>query len=280
DDLGRTVTYTYDAQGRLSQVTDPAGGTEQYFYDSANNMTSIKDKRGNTKVTNTYDSNNRVIGQAYPDGSSCSFSYTLDSAGTSVVQTDFTDRRGTIIRRVFDSNGYPTQLIRALGRPEEQDIYYTRDPNTNQVTAITDALSRTTYFSYDEIGNPISVTRAVGTSNQASASVQYGAYQMITSVTDENGFTSHMSYDQFGNLVSLSDPLNHVWTYTHDGQGNLLTVTDPNGNAISFAYLGADLSVSSDGLGNQVHFTTDAAGRPTAVQDSVGSKTSRTYDLL
>jgi YD repeat-containing protein len=44
--LGRTVSYQYDASGRLVRVTNPAGGVTQYAYDSQHRMTTITDARG------------------------------------------------------------------------------------------------------------------------------------------------------------------------------------------------------------------------------------------
>lgn len=46
DPLGRTVSYQYDASGRLVRVTNPAGGVTQYAYDSQHRMTTITDARG------------------------------------------------------------------------------------------------------------------------------------------------------------------------------------------------------------------------------------------
>jgi YD repeat-containing protein len=60
DNIGRTVTYTYDS-GRLWKVTDAAGGITEYTYDSSHRMLTIEDSRGITYLTNTYDSNGRVV---------------------------------------------------------------------------------------------------------------------------------------------------------------------------------------------------------------------------
>jgi YD repeat-containing protein len=52
DNIGRAVSYTYDASGRLWKVTNPMGGVTEYTYDASHRMTSIKNPRGIVYVTN------------------------------------------------------------------------------------------------------------------------------------------------------------------------------------------------------------------------------------
>ena len=48
DNIGRTVTYTYDTSGRLSTVTDPENNVTTYTWDTSNRLVSIKDGRNIT----------------------------------------------------------------------------------------------------------------------------------------------------------------------------------------------------------------------------------------
>ena len=61
DPIGNTATYAYDAQGRLSTITEPgtAIATIQFGYDSAGNVKTVTDEVGDT-ITYTYDAMNRL----------------------------------------------------------------------------------------------------------------------------------------------------------------------------------------------------------------------------
>ncbi len=118
DNIGRTVGYQYDGSGRLWKVTDAAGGVTEYTYDTSHRMLTIKDPRGITYLANTYDTNGRVATQTQADSTTYSFSYTLSSG--KVTQTDVTDPRGHVRRSTFNTAGYATSLVEAVGLTEER----------------------------------------------------------------------------------------------------------------------------------------------------------------
>lgn len=275
DDTGRVIRYSYDAAGRLTTVTDPAGNAKRYTYDSNNNMLSVADARGNTVVTNTYDGNNRVIGQTFGDGSTKSYDYTLDGTGTYVTQTVVTDQLGNQTQLSFNSSHFSTGQTIALGSPSAQTATFGRGTNSNLVNSITDALGRTTTFTCDGLGNILSVTRADG----SSISIAYDqTYSLPTQITDPNGHATKYSYDGHGNLLTVTDPLNHVTTFTYDSQGRLLTERDPLGHTTSLGYSGPDNSSITDALGRTIIINRDALGRIVSTVDPLGNRILRSYD--
>jgi RHS repeat-associated protein len=281
DDLGRTVVYVYDSLGRLVRVTDPAGHIERYTYDGKNNMLTVTDKRGHVRVTNTYDVNSRVKTQTYADGTHSSFAYTLDKAGTTVTQTNYTDQRGVIARMLFNGSGYPTQVTNALGRPEQQILSYIRNATTNLVDSVTDALNRTTALTYDLLGNATSVTRLAGTASAVTTRIQYNVtYSEPTLLTDPNGNTTQIDYDTAGNLLRVTDALNHASSLTYDAQGRPQSITDANGNTTSLSYFGADINRLTNALGNSSFFGADLVGRLVSITNPVGAQTANVYDVL
>ena len=62
------LTYEYDDQENLIQVTNPEGGVRRYEYDDAHHMTAWYDEDGNQVVANTYDEQGRVTEQARRPG--------------------------------------------------------------------------------------------------------------------------------------------------------------------------------------------------------------------
>ena len=60
-DIGITLSYLYDAQGRLNQVTQQDSTTLTFAYDSQSRITSVTDENGKVLESHTYDSANRGL---------------------------------------------------------------------------------------------------------------------------------------------------------------------------------------------------------------------------
>jgi YD repeat-containing protein len=54
--VGLSLTYAYDSQGRLSQVTNPDLSTISFSYDSNSFISSVTDSQGKIFESHTYDS--------------------------------------------------------------------------------------------------------------------------------------------------------------------------------------------------------------------------------
>lgn len=282
DNIGRTVNYVYDASGRLWKVIDPAGGVTEYGYDSSHRMTSIKDAKGITYLTNEYDANGRVYRQTQADGGVYEFAYTLD-AGGKTLYTDVTDPRGNVRRVYFNTDGYGSSDTYALNQPEQQVVSYTRQTGTNLITRVTDPLSRNTDYTYDGMGNPLTVTRLAGTGNAVTTTFTYEpTWNQVATVTDPLNHITTFAYDTAGNLTSVTDPLSHATMFTYDTKGRPLTVKDALNNTTTFAYdpEQGDLRTITDPLNRIVTRYTDSAGRLVRVDDPMGKSSRTEYDVL
>lgn len=280
DNLGRVVRYEYDGQGRLWKVTDPDNKVERYEYDNSHRMTAVIDRRGNTMVTNVFDTNGRVSQQTLADGAVWGFAYTLNSAGK-VTQTDVTNPRGYVTQMKFNGRGYLTQVIRALGQPEQQTYSYVRDDQSNLRLTITDPLNRVTQIGYDYLGNTSSVTRLAGTANAITATYEYErVFSNPSSYTDPLGHQTRLDYDTAGNLISVTDPLSHTSTVAYDGKGKPLSITNAIGKTTQFAYEQAEISTITDPLGRTASMFADAAGRMIGMADPAGNRSRFEYDPL
>ena len=276
DPLNRQVSYTYDSQDRLTQVTDAGGGVWKYGWDSKSRLVTVTDPESNVQVTNTYDDNDRMVAQNLADGSTFGFAYTITDG--KVTKTEVTDRRGSIRRLEFDVSGRVVRNTYPAGQSIQQVQTYTYDGN-GRVTNLT-AGDRQYAYTYDANGNRTSeadqsgtlVTRTFDSYSQLLTEAQAGDPQ--------RGVATVYTYDPKGNLLTVTDRVGNRTTLTNDSQGRPLTVTDALKGVTKFTWTGADLISVTDPLNRSTEYTTDAAGRVTAVQDPQGNRTKRTLDAL
>ncbi|MBF8290987.1 MAG: hypothetical protein HW391_1955, partial [Chloroflexi bacterium] len=234
DNLGRTVSYTYDAQFRLTTVTDAGGGVTRYSYHPQGAqyalIQTITDARNITYLTNVWDlQNRRVVSQTQVDGTTFQFAYTVDGQGK-ITQTDITDPRGTARRLTFNAAGYSLTDTRAHGSAIAQTTTYVRDATSNLVTSMTDALGRHTDLAYDTKGNPLTLTRLAGTAQAVTTTVTYEpTFNQMTSVTDPLSHMTSLTYDGVGNVTTIINPVSQATTLTYTASGQPLTITTPAG---------------------------------------------------
>src|SRR6185312_1368295 len=99
---------------------------------------------------------------------------------------------------------------------EAQSFSYTRGAGTNLLTASTDALGRTTSYTYDSMGNLTSATALSGTSQAVTTSYTYEpVYNRLTSYTDGLGHTKTYRYDSSGNRIEIDDALGDAWHFAY-----------------------------------------------------------------
>ena len=280
DDAGRQVSYAYDAQNHLSSVTDANGKTEQYGYDPVtNNMNLVTDRRGNAMVQNVFDANGRVLQQTLADGAIWKFSYALNPNGT-VAQTTVTDPRQYVRQISMTPTGYPSLVVSALGKPEQQTVQAERD-SANRPLTVMDALGRTTTYGYNAAGDLTSVTLLTGTPNAVSYEFGYEpVFHQLASITDPLGHTTTVRRDAAGNATGVTDPLGHTTSVQYNELGLPVQVTDALGHSINFAYTGADLASITDALGRQSTITTDTLGRVLSTADPLRNTTQFNRDAM
>jgi RHS repeat-associated protein len=278
DNIGRTVNYAYDSGGRLTQVTDANGGITIYTYDAANRMLTIKDPRQIVYLTNQYDTNGRVTLQTQVDNTTFQFAYTLDGNGN-VTQTNITDPRGDVRQVTFNSDGYSLSDTYAMGKPEQQAYTLVRQSGSNFITSATDALSRTTAYSYDTMGNLTGATLLSGSPNSVTTTFAYEpAYNQLTSVTDPLNHVTAFGRDAKSNMTSITDALNNQTTVAYNTLGQPASVTDPLNRTWQYGYLSGDLAAVTNPLGQVLTRFTDGAGRVVSITNATGQTVSLAWD--
>ncbi|HEX3047036.1 MAG TPA: DUF6531 domain-containing protein, partial [Bacillota bacterium] len=244
DQLKRFTLYGY-TDGKLTSFTAINGGAYQYSYDSQNRLIRIVDPLGNVKITNTYDSQNRIIGQTMADGSTNSFSYDDSSQITTCAE-----RNGTKTLYKYDQKNriYETDFPDGVQQVVIND--------QNQITAAVDKNGNRYSYEYDLKGN-------------------------ITRETNPLGDVTEYSYDNHNRLTSVREPDGGLYEYRYDSLGNLIASRDPLGREVKLEYNSKGLPVKvfmPDGSFSEAGY--DARGNAVTVKDPLGNVTLNQYDDL
>lgn len=282
------VPFVRDTQGRITQITDPAGKTFRYGYDAEGDLSTVElpgvatpirytyepghyfrgasDPRGNTQASSTYHADGRLATVTDAAGNTTRYDYDV-AANTSFI----TYPDGGVATFHYATNG----LLLSETDPLGHTTTYTYDANRNKLTE-TNALQQTTTYTYDARGNVASVTDPAGKTRRWT----YNQYGQTLTATDELGRTKTTKYDASFNPVSIEDSLGVRVSYTLDARGNLLTETDGAGKVKRYTYDAyGRLRTRTDALGRVTTYTYDTMGRVLGMTDPRGT-TSSTYDAL
>lgn len=269
----RSITYSYDSSGNLTDVVDVGGGHWQFTYDASHRMLTMRSPRfyGNSStsptpvVTNHYDTAGRVDSQTDQLGRVTTFDYTSIANATKV-----TDPKGNLTVDEYTS-GLLTAETHGYGTSLAATTYFRYDPGSlgRILTINADGYSSTA--TYDTAGNALTRTDQVGN----TTTYTYNGFGEPTSITEPktiNGkaITRTLTYDANGNLLTTSAPLmdstgavtatatttNHYADPAHPG--DITSVTDPNNNTTTYTY--------------------DSFGDRTSTTDASGDKTTFGYD--
>lgn len=268
DALGDEAVYTYDRRGNVTGITDGAGRHTACSYDAAGNRTAVTTAAGTVRYE--YDAENRLVRQAFADGSTGTWEYDLAGNVTAV-----TGPGGSRTRYTYDQAGRLTGVEDAEGGRTS----CTRSGTGNPLE-ITDAEGRITRYEYDAVGRIIkAVTPAGGTET-----IRYDGAGNVTARTDGAGCENAYAYDGAGRLVKITGhggnkgESDREASFMYDAMGRLTEASDLTGTtAIERDLLGRITSVT-DGRGKTVKSSYDAAGRRTGLIYPGGEEVGYRYD--
>ena len=181
---GRSVTFERNADGFISQITDPAGNSITYDYDTDGNLTTVTDRLG-SPTTFTYNPH-------HPHH----LDEVQDPFGRQAARTEYDEQRR--VKKVIDADG--------------REIEYAYDLDGLTQT-ISDQTGNATTLALDARGN---VTREEGPGGEITVRTFDGGDRPLTETTvigaedavagETNDLTTTYQYDVLGNLEVTIDP--------------------------------------------------------------------------
>ena len=211
-----SISYTYDAGGRLVSAMDPSVGSIVHHYDSYDRVTQEITPQG--AVSYTYDASGRRT--SLQAGSSTPITYGYDSAGRMTQIAQGTQNAAL----AYDSVGRTSSVTLPNGVVQS----YSFD-SLSDVTAINYALNGKSLgnltYSYQGGGSISAVGGSLASTliPDAASGFAYNANNQMTKSS-----TASVTYDANGNM--LSDGTN---TYTWNARNQLVSI---NGGQASFQY--------------------------------------------
>ena len=260
--------YEYDGLRRLRKRIDPLGNVTLYGYSRQNRLDEITDANG-FKTLIAYN-NTGMVSRLKTDVSDKSIRYD----GDKTVFIDYTEPNNVYSYYKWDEKGRAIEKV-GLCCGIQSTLKY---DDYDNVAQLIDANGNATIFTYDELGNMLTLRDPKGFTEQYTYEP---SCNQVASFRDKNGNTYSFSYDSKGNLTALSGPLGFKNLYSYDEHGWLTMITDSKGSVTRTTY-------NSDGTkasvvnadGGVVNFIYDSYGRMISLTDPMGNTTSYTYDDL
>jgi RHS repeat-associated protein len=251
-----TITYSYDAAGRLASLTDPAGRPMSYGYDAAGRLIVTIYGDASTEQLNygTGDLSARLLSQEDRNGNQTLYGYDQTGrvktterheAGTNTILTTITntwdaptgrlmgvDRDGDSTEYSYDYKG--RVLTTTVHPKKNQALTATNVYDQYHLLSTTDAYGRKTSFTYDDLDRVLATTveltpggATITTSNEYDAEGRQKAY------IDGNGIRYEYDYDDRDRRTrersAIGTPVLALESYSYDGNNNQLSTTDKNG---------------------------------------------------
>ncbi|APU19207.1 DNRLRE domain-containing protein [Actinoalloteichus sp. GBA129-24] len=283
DGAGRVTLARYDQAGRILTETsrDPESNARlretSFTHDAAGNQTGVTDPVGATS-TFVYDALGRVVEQTEPvaEGESITTSLGYDAAGN---PTRFTDGRGHATYTGYNSLGLVESVIEPAteAHPAAADRTWTTayDVVGDPVRMVSPGgVTRDRVF--DALGNLVRENGSGAEAPTGERVLDYDALGRVTAAGTPAGLNTY-GYDDRGNLVTAGGP-GGVAQFGYDASGRPVSRIDDAGQA-TFSYDDGRLASVADGLtgvGQELGY--DEAGQLSSIDYGDGRVRALIYD--
>ena len=222
DEAGNTISYTNDADGNVTKITDGNNHSTSYTYDVHSNLTSVSADIGESTATNTYTYNAyNELSKITHNGFDYNYTYnnfgepTSVKVGSQVLITYIYNNNGNLTKATYGNGDYLDYTYDDYARITKVKFNNTTTLATyiynkkGQITKFIDSKSgETTEYCYDCNGNALykylissngELLRVVD--GDTEKTTVNGSMRTITSGTDDNG----ISYVKNGKATITTD---------------------------------------------------------------------------
>ncbi len=251
--LGHTTTYnSYDANGRLLQMTAPDGIVTAYEYNPRGRVMKITRIGGGISAPWQYSYTpwgdvSQVID---PDGVTLNYQYDaahylryiVDAAGNYLYYTydlkgnrtgDYTyDSSNALKRSVAQAYDLRNRLSSITTGGNVTQLVFDAVGNLTRENQASDGVDRTIQHGYDAL-NRLYHTADILTN---ATDYAYDINDKPRQVTAPNHLATQYDYDDLGNLLKEVSPDRNTTVYAYDEAGNAITITDARGKITSYSY--------------------------------------------
>ena len=226
----------YDANGWVDYTLDWNGNKTDYSYDAAGKLLQVTSAAGTTSAAtrvNTWNGNNLSV-----------VTY-LDATGNAYVKVDYTYATGKASNRLASQ----TWTDLRLGGTRTTTYAYAFHPNgvlaSKTVTRTQPSPAASTVYTYDSLGNLVSITNALG---HVVAWSGHNGQGLPGRMTDANGTITDYAYDAKGTLdtATLYAPGGtRVTRFTFDHDRRITDIAYPDGRVDRLRYNAAGRLISA-----------------------------------
>jgi YD repeat-containing protein len=239
DRYGNTMTFDYNEEGHVTQITDTSGRVIQLVW-SDDLVTQVIDPMGQV-FTYAYDEQQRLVQVTKPDGRTEQYQYdekyrltgiTDGTGATTTYQYNDEDQVVAIINAEevtalrFDYAENQTTMTNAL------DYRWTYTIEDKKVIREVNPLDEEMGYTYDDEDR---LTQVV--SPQGTVSMTYDQQDRVETETNLAGGVTSYEYDDTWNLpTKITDPSRGTTSLIYDEEGNIEKRIDANGMETTFGY--------------------------------------------
>ncbi len=238
DTIGRVVTVTYNAQNLIYRITDWTARFWEYGYDASNRLTSVKDPL-NKITTYAYDTQHRLTKITDPRGNETRYTYALSGSTPQFekITVKYVTNPGTGagFSWLYEICTNGNWLCPEAGDP---------DFNGGERTALTDPNLNVTRFYVNRSGAVVKVKDALG--KERSAEFMLTPNANLKTYTNAAGKKTSHKYDEDDKRYSPTEttiPTGGTWRREYDTTNpnlnrrfDVKTTIDPNNRKLAFTY--------------------------------------------